>query len=210
MDLLQVAKTAPRAIVGRPLPDAIVSLRPKVTSTEAFDLLRTGFSGLLRRVTRGPLCSIAPVYVPFRVYRVSITPRRPSVTFFAIDAVNGLLDLYWFPELPTPAEVVTINTRNHPSARLDESLSRELVRDKVRRLLFQTCAHKLDRLAIHVQGDPLDIHMPYWVGFFGSRSRAYVRVIDAVRRRPEGAKVSELIESWLAGWIETSPSQRLC
>jgi hypothetical protein len=43
-----------------------------------------------------------------------------------------------------------------------------------------------------------ELHIPYWIGFRGSDDRVRLSVIDAVRRRPEGAKVRRLVEAWLA------------
>jgi hypothetical protein len=41
------------------------------------------------------------------------------------------------------------------------------------------------------------LHVPYWLGFYGNAA-ARCRVLNAVRRRIEGAKASALFESWLA------------
>jgi hypothetical protein len=45
---------------------------------------------------------------------------------------------------------------------------------------------------------PLDFHMPYWLGFYGADGALRCRVLDAVRRRMEGAKARALFEHWLA------------
>jgi hypothetical protein len=42
-----------------------------------------------------------------------------------------------------------------------------------------------------------EIYVPYWVGFRGRGVRARLAVIDAVRRKPEGAKVRQLLRAWL-------------
>ena len=39
--------------------------------------------------------------------------------------------------------------------------------------------------------------VPYWVAFHGEDSRVSLSVIDAVRRRVEGAKVRALLKDWL-------------
>jgi hypothetical protein len=41
------------------------------------------------------------------------------------------------------------------------------------------------------------LHVPYWLGFYGNAALR-CRVLNAVRRRMEGAKASALFESWLA------------
>jgi len=45
--------------------------------------------------------------------------------------------------------------------------------------------------------EPIELHVPYWLGFYGNAA-ARCRVLNAVRRRMEGAKASALFESWLA------------
>jgi len=44
---------------------------------------------------------------------------------------------------------------------------------------------------------PGEICIPYWVGFRGNDGQVRVSVLDAVRRRPEGAKVRQMVEDWL-------------
>ena len=41
-------------------------------------------------------------------------------------------------------------------------------------------------------------HVPYWLGFYGTQQDLRCRVLDAVRRRIEGARASALFEQWLA------------
>jgi len=42
-----------------------------------------------------------------------------------------------------------------------------------------------------------EIYIPYWVGFRGRGAQARFVVMDAVRRRIEGAKVRNLLQTWL-------------
>jgi hypothetical protein len=176
------------------------SLRPNVSRADAAALLKQrGVSGLLTRIARGPLRRLAPLYVPFRVYAVTIrNGHREDVQFFAVDAVTGALDLYRFSELPERDELLIVETRNCMDAALDETDTRQGVIDKVRRVLYQTGFFRLRSLSIDAQLAPLpDVYVPYWVGFFGGRERARLAVVDAVRRRPEGARVRGLVQRWL-------------
>jgi len=50
---------------------------------------------------------------------------------------------------------------------------------------------------------PVDIHVPYWLGFFGGRENASLEVMDAVRRQIEGAKARALFEDWLLGQLSS-------
>lgn len=179
----------------------IRALPANVTRAEAVALMAGGgLDALLRRLARGPMRSIALIHVPFRIYRVHIaTNGRQEVSFFAVDAVTGTLDPYRFDEPVEASGLVSLETRNHVEARLEEAITRQRLVDKVRRVLFQSGFFKLRQLSIQAEpAGPPDLYVPYWVGFFGSGARARVAVVDAVRRRREGAKVRQLIERWLA------------
>jgi hypothetical protein len=177
------------------------SLRPNVTAHEAVTLLQgAGASRLLRRVANGPLRRVAPLYVPFRAYAVSIRNGHWDDTqFFAVDAVTGALDLYRFSELPSPDDLVVVETRNRVTPTLDDAATRDRVIEKVRRALYQTGFFRLRSLRLDAHAVALpDVHVPYWVGFFGARDRVGLAVIDAVRRRSEGSRVRDLVRGWLA------------
>ncbi len=178
----------------------IRSLRPNVTREQALQLLHSdGARRLLRSVRLGSLRSIAAVYVPFRLYSVEVMNNgRRDHSLFAVDAVSGQLDLYRFDHLPNEADLISVRTRNYASPLLDEAAARAVLSDKVLRLLFLTGFFKMRTLSIRPEPVPLDFCVPYWVGFFGSGNRARISVVDAVRRKPEGARVRQLIYSWLA------------
>lgn len=174
---------------------AIRSLKRNVTKEEA---LRQMGGSLWRNLRFGRLQAIADVYVPFRVYQVSIENRgRRETRHVALEAVNGMLDLYALDGLPEEIELVDIETRNCPRGGLDDDHGCEIVIESVRRTLFTNGFFRLRDLRISAQPLELEIHVPYWVGFFGSRERLNVVVLDAVRRRIEGGKATKLIEGWL-------------
>jgi hypothetical protein len=58
----------------REAPRSIRVLRARVSEEAAVDRFAHGFAGGLCRLARGPLRSIADVYIPFRLYRVSLKP----------------------------------------------------------------------------------------------------------------------------------------
>jgi hypothetical protein len=176
-------------------------LRPNVTADEAVALLRgAGTARVLRRIANGPLRRVAPLYVPFRAYAVTIrNSHRDHVQFFAVDAVTGALDLYQFAELPSRDDLVVVETRNTVAPALGDDATREKVTEKVRRALYQTGFFRLRSPHIDAHAAALpDVHVPYWVGFFGGRDRVRLAVVDAVRRRSEGARVHDLVRGWLA------------
>jgi hypothetical protein len=177
----------------------IQTLKPNVTQQEA---LRTfsgaGISTLYWRIRSGPLRRIADVYVPYWLYLVQYNMGRAAHSaFFAIDAVNGSLDLFTFPRIPGAADLVSIHTRNYVVPSLQPSGAEALLRQKVLRVIFQQGFFKVRGLNLEIERNPIQLHVPYWLGFYG-HGAARCRVLNAVRRRMEGAKASALFESWLA------------
>jgi hypothetical protein len=190
-----------------PLSDAasagrreIRCLRPNVTQAEALAALESR-GGLVR----GQLRQVAPAYLPFRLYQVEVLNRGDIKTaLYAADAVSGLLDLYEFKAVPAEAELQTVVTRNCPSARLSAALALELLQNKVRRAIFQTGFFGVRGLEIRARPLEIELHVPYWLGFFGRGDRANLQAMDAVRRRFEGAKARAVFSDWL---METPESQ---
>src|SRR6516164_1925797 len=89
-------------------------LRPNATREEA---LRTfsarGLAQLFWTLRSGSLRRIADVYVPFWSYQARYQMNR-SVRqgLFALDAVDGSLDLFTFPQLPAAEDLELVETRN--------------------------------------------------------------------------------------------------
>ncbi len=177
----------------------IQTLKPNVTQQEALHAFSgVGPSTLYWRMRSGPLRRIADVYVPYWLYRVQYNlGREAHATLFAIDAVNGSLDLFTFPNAPDAKDLVSIHTRNRVPPSLQHASAEALLRQKVLRVIFQQGFFKVRDLRLEITLQPLGLHVPYWLGFYG-HAAARCRVLNAVRRRMEGAKASVLFESWLA------------
>lgn len=138
--------------------------------------------------------------MPYRLFRVEIAERRRrQISYVAVDALRGMLDPYQFDRPIEEADLVTVTSRNRLPASLDIEAGAQAVTDAIRRILFQTGVYRLRAPRIVVQHEPLDLHVPYYLGFYGSGegSVARLRVLDAVRRRFEGAKARILFEGWL-------------
>lgn len=178
----------------------IRSLKPNVTREEAVKQFSSGGPlDLLRGLMFGPLRSVGDVYIPFRLFQLDVTDANKHARhFLALESVNGALDLYHFDQIPSSSEVIVLETRNCPLAELDDSRAAELVVEKFRRVLFSRGFFRLRTPQISAVPLPGEIHIPYWVGFRGHGSRARLEVMDAVRRRYEGAKVRKLLKHWLA------------
>ena len=177
----------------------IQTLKPNVTQQEALRAFSgAGLPTLYWRMRSGPLRRIADVYVPYWLYRVQYQMGRAAhTTLFAIDAVNGSLDLFTFPRVPEAKDLLCIHTRNRVAPSLQQSGAEALLRQKVLRAIFQQGFFKVRDLKLEITLEPLELHVPYWLGFYGN-TVARCRAMDAVRRRIEGAKASALFESWLA------------
>src|SRR5260370_8355336 len=90
------------------------------------------------RMRTGPLQRIAEAYVPFRLYRVRYRVGSAAHTrFFALDAVDGSLDLFEFSGIPAPREFMRVESRNRLATSLTEERAGEILRDKVLRAIFQ-------------------------------------------------------------------------
>jgi hypothetical protein len=66
------------------------------------------------------------------------------------------------------------------------------------RVIFQQGFFKLREHRLEISPEPCELHLPYWLGFYGSDGAVRCRAMDAVRRRMEGAKASAFFEQWLA------------
>jgi hypothetical protein len=181
-------------------PKAIRSLRLNVTREEAIQAFTApGAVSLYWKMRCGSLQRVADAYIPFRIYRVRYPMGGAMRThFFALDAVDGSLDLFEFVAPPADSETISVTTRNHPAAMLPDARSEELLRDKVLRVIFQQGFFKLRKVSLEAERLPGEIHLPYWLGFYGNQQNLRCRVLDAVRRRVEGGKASALFEQWLA------------
>jgi hypothetical protein len=176
----------------------IRSLRPNVSREEAIEQFAGGMAGALRSALQGPVRSIADFYIPFALFQVMVSNAgKEETSILGLDSVSGLLDPYQFDQVPDASKLVSIDTRNYPDSRLDPERGRELLVERVRRLLFQRGFFRMRDLRIEVSPLRAEVCVPYWVAFRGRGARAHISVMDAVRRRMEGAKVRQVLESWL-------------
>jgi len=154
--------------------------------------------GWIRSTAIGPLRSVAAAYLPFQLFRVAISNQgQTEERLLGVDAVTGTLDLFQFERIPGDGEMIWVDTRNCPGVQLDEERLGGLLESKVRRMLYSKGFFRMKELRIVPEPVSIELHIPYWLGFRGAGGEARLSVIDAVRRRPEGAKVRALFENWL-------------
>ena len=183
------------------MPEAAIPvLKPNVSQQEALRVFSSpGPSALYWTLRRGPLQRIADVYVPFWLYQASYQSNRNRMQrWFALDAVSGSLDLFEFPKPPMGDALELVETRNFLQPALADSQALERVRDKVLRIVFQQGFFKLRGRQLEIERHAGLFYMPYWLAFYGGRGLVRCRVMDAVRRRIEGAKATAFFEQWLA------------
>jgi hypothetical protein len=176
----------------------IQTLRPNVTREEAIQHFAGALPGWLRRAALGPLRLLADIYVPFHLFRIEISNRgRVETRLLGVEAVTGSLDPYDFERGPDSAKLVLIDTRNSLEPRLNEKEGAQLCIDKTRRVLFSRGFFRMRDLKITATSMSETLYVPYWVGFRGANCKARLSVIDAIRRRFEGAKARRLVQDWL-------------
>lgn len=176
---------------------AIRSLRPNVSRSEA-EKHFTGGTFSLAKMFHGPVVSISDLYIPFRLFQVKVVSgNREQAHVFGVDAVRGILDPYEFSAVPGEGEITLLETRNVLPVTLHAHEAKADVLEKVRRLVFSRGFFRLRDVRFETVEIPGEICVPYWVGFRGQDGQVRISVLDAVRRRAEGAKVRRLIEQWL-------------
>ena len=172
-------------------------LKPNVSREEALRAFSSaGPSALYWRIRSGPLRRIAEVYVQYFLFHVKYGSVRPRI--FAMDAVDGSLDLFEFPRVPGERELQARVERNRLKAALSGQNAAALLRDKALRVIFQEGFFRFRDAHLEVSLVPCELHLPYWLGFYDHGHSVRCRVMDAVRRRIEGAKASAFFEHWLA------------
>ncbi len=186
-------------------PSAVLALRGNVPESDAFNELRsTRLSSLLWSFTNGPLQRVAAVYLPFSLYRLRYEMGRVRHTrYFAMEQVEGALDLYEFPDALNPIDFISVETRNRISPSLSTDRAASLLREKALRVIFQQGFFRLRRPQLQMECILDRFHIPYWLGFYGEDGGLRCRVLDAVRRRMEGQKATQLFERWLASSSDT-------
>jgi hypothetical protein len=181
-------------------PSTILALPANVSEQDALSAFRSRtFSNFSWRLTRGPLQRISLAYLPFGLYHANYEIGRVCHSrFFAIDLVEGALDLLEFPSAIGANDLVPIETCNHISQVLPGDRASPLLREKVLRMILQQGFFRFRHPKLEISPSSIQFHIPYWLGFYGQDGTLRCRVLDAVRRCMEGEKAAALFEHWLA------------
>jgi hypothetical protein len=175
-------------------------LKANVSEQQAVQAFRPGgLFSFYRQLRVGELARVASAYVPFRLYSVKYKFGQAAQNrLFAMDDVDGSLDLFQFPRAPKPGELEEIHTGNYVPAALEQERGEKLLREKALRLIFLQGMFKTRDPQLMVAREGEVIFIPYWLGFYEKNGAVRCRVMDAVRRRIEGAKASAFFEQWLS------------
>ena len=143
------------------------------------------------------LRSVAELYVPFTLFRVTMRRRDACDSrLLAVDRFCGKFDPFTFDEVPQGPALMLLETRNRLDHVLSEDQAAKELTTKLQRMLFQKGFFKVDNAQCHLS-PVADFYMPYWLGFFGSGARASLKIIDATRGVYEGNKLRNAVEEWL-------------
>jgi hypothetical protein len=177
----------------------IRSLQRNVNYEEALrKLAPSGPLSRLRRWISGPLRVIAEIYIPYRLYDVTVDDRRlHSMVHYAVDAAVGTLDPYEFETPPGPNSWIELETRNFHLVQLDRGRTEKLVIEKVRRSLYSRGFFRLANPSITAKLIGPEFYIPYWAAFYGEEQNIRVTVLNAMHQKIEGSKVRQLVKMWL-------------
>lgn len=180
----------------------IVSVKPIVGRAEVEKILQRGW----RETRFGKLRIIFDFYVPYQFFELQIrNGKKATHRLFAIDAVNGNLDLLSF-DLPFDKnqECTRIETHRFFPALKSEVEAFESLEEKLRRGIFARGFFKVKNLRI--EGRFLEmIYLPYQVGVYERNHQVRLEIIDAVRGQLEGAKLRTIISEW---FLQKEPREK--
>jgi len=177
----------------------ICTLRHETDSTIALRKLASpGITGVLQRWWSGPLRGVAEIYIPYRLYMVSVEDRRfRRVQYYAVDSASGALDPYEFAVVPESQDWNEAEAQNYHPVKVEERRTRELAMETLRRRLFARGFYRLTAPRLTAELIHPEFYVLYWVGFYGDDSDLNLKVVNAVRQSMEGSKVCCLLKTWL-------------
>jgi hypothetical protein len=173
----------------------ITSLRPNMSREQLFRIVLPGGVAGRMRMLLSPVRGVADLYIPFDLFRVEIAHgTRRQTKHLAIDAVTSALDLYEVEA--DELQSMQVSTRNVVPKTSSAEQSERALLDKVRRMVFRKGFFALRDVSISA-ALVRTFYVPYWVVMVGGERDLNLRVFDAVRCRPEGAKIRSLVREWL-------------
>ena len=111
------------------------AVRARVDRDRAVAAFTSGVPGGVRRLIRGPLRSVAQIYLPFRLHDVTVRRgRRVERLLIGIDAVAGVLDLYRFDDIAVAERArPRSGAQSHPTAAASARCARHRRREDAAR-----------------------------------------------------------------------------
>jgi len=148
--------------------------------------------------SRGQFLGSHKIFIPYQPFQVRIVNRGCElVHHLALDSVTGELDLHCVELTWNEDDILPPESDHVLMSRLSLDCMQEVLLDQVRRRVYLSGFFGLQNLSIDAQTTGPEIYLPYWVGFYRKKDRVGIDVIDAYRKKPEGAKIRNLIFEWL-------------
>lgn len=155
-----------------------------------------GLGGWMRRSISGKLIGTAEIYIPYRLYKITIRDRQMSAArFLAVDAVSGIFDPIEIRNMGFDCQLV--ETRNFLPLQVAESDTQAIVLSRTRKVLFSSGVFRLREPEISVELVENGFHVGYWAGFYGNKKKMNVLVLDAMTQTIAGGKMTEHVKNWL-------------
>ncbi|RMG48522.1 MAG: hypothetical protein D6723_15025 [Acidobacteria bacterium] len=172
----------------------IVSVTSTFSEAEAIRQFCGGRVQRWWRPWRRRLVGVRVVYIPYRLFRVSITNRGQTRTrWLALDAVMGWLDPYQFDAPWDELATEWVETEHALPVQLSDEQMRPMMLERVRRWVYGEGFFRLRDVHIEVEPVGRVVHIPYWVGIYRRGDRFSIEVIDGLQKRRQGAKVRDVI-----------------
>lgn len=148
--------------------------------------------------SRGQFLGSHKIFIPYQPFEVRIVNRGCElVHHLALDSVTGELDLHCVESTWNEDDIIPLESDHVLMSRLSLDRMQEILLEQVRRRVYLSGFFGLQNLSIDAQSAGPEIYLPYWVAFYRKKDRVAIDVIDAYRKKPEGAKIRHLILEWL-------------
>ena len=190
---------------GSELTETVRCLSANMSREQLFrTVLPQGLAGRLLAMI-SPVRGVAEAFIPFHLFDVTINNAgRTETRQFAIDAVTHGLDLYEVNH--NKLITAELNPRNLIPASDNSEQAEHALIERVRRMVFRRGFFAVRDMTI-TAALVNTFYVPYWVVLAGGEHDLKLRVFDAVRCRPEGAKVRAIVRQWILASDSRTPAR---
>jgi hypothetical protein len=113
----------------------------------------------------GQLIGVAEIYIPYRLYKITVNDRGVQAAhFLGIDVLTGKLDPFEFAGPDIKNRSVKIETCNRLPFQLPESEAQAIALAKTRRAMFSRGFFRLAQPSISIETVVPEFYVPYLRG----------------------------------------------